>query len=87
MLKQELEFKGASFLVSKSVQSCSDVFLCYRGYGYILQEKNLNNRVETYAALRFQGINSQKLARQDIKTAENDGIQFRAKWFVVNTTL
>ena len=30
-----------------------------------------NNRIETYVALRFQGITSQKVAREDIKLAEN----------------
>ena len=92
MLKQELKYKGASFLASKSVQSCSDVFLCYRGHGYILQEKNFNSRVETYVALRFQGINAQKVAKQDIQTTENgwytvQSQTVRGEYYSVNTTI
>ena len=30
-----------------------------------------NNRIETYVALRFQGINAQKVAKEDIQQGEN----------------
>ncbi len=30
-----------------------------------------NNRIETYVALRFQGINAQKVAKDDIQVDQN----------------
>ena len=46
-----------------------------------------NNRIETYVALRLQGINAQKLDKDEINITRMDGIQFKAKQCVVNITL
>ena len=62
----------------------------------IYYKKNIlslaNNRVETYVALCLQGINAQKVARQDIKTTENgwytvQSQTVRGEYYSVNTTI
>ena len=38
-----------------------------------------NNRIETYTAIRFQGINAQKVKKEDIEVAHNARYQIKAR--------
>ncbi len=51
-----------------------------------------NNRLETYMALRFQGLNAQKVAKRDIKRDENGWYMVqsqtsRGEYYSVNTNI